>query len=115
MMEVPRMTLPTSQADSPTQIVLRCGTFLLACTLFAMSRGRTLPQEVADLCRLSALVGFACYFVLELVADQRARMERHKAWQASLQTDLADQQFAKRLRAELAMANLRNRERDSLD
>lgn len=109
------MTLPTSQAHSPTQILLRFGTFLLACTLFAMHWGRTLSQEVADLCRLCALVGFACYFVLELVADQRARIERQRQCQASLQTDLADQQFAKRLRAEQAMANLRNRERDTFD
>lgn len=49
---------------------------LLACILFGLGWGNSLDSQMAGICKMFGLCGFAFYFCLELVAYHR---ERHRA------------------------------------
>lgn len=98
------MPMALSQQESaraPMQVMLRFGTFLLACVLLALYWGRSLPHGVAEMCQLFGLCGLAFYFVLEAVADQRARKEE---CDSDTPYCWADQRLSQRIRAEDKMA-----------
>lgn len=101
------------KARAPEQVVLRFGTFLLACVLLALHWGRSLSQELADICQLIGLCGLAFYFALEAVADQRARQEQQKEQQDTNADGfmLGDQRLSRRLSAEKKMASIIEKER----
>ena len=95
----------------PTQILLRFGNFLLACTLYAVHLGHSLPQEITNLCQMAGLCGFAIYFALELVADQRAREQRKSLHDVSNRVNFADRQLSNRLLAEQKISRILEQER----
>ena len=95
-------------ADSPFQVTLRFGTFLLACVLWMFQFRHGLPQAVASVCQLFSLCGMAFYFSLELVASQRALQAVKPNF------NLGDRRLSFRIRAETKMASLVERERSSL-
>lgn len=93
--------------DAVWPVTLRFGSLLLACVLLALHWGRSLSEEVADLCELFGICGLAFYFALELVADQRARAASKK--QRTI--GLGDSRLEFRLQAEHKMARIVEHER----
>jgi hypothetical protein len=95
-------------AHAPGQVTLRFGTLLLACVLLSLNWGRSLSQDVANMCQVFGVCGLAFYFSLELVADQRAKQEMNTNTNTNFH--LGDQRLSQRLLAEHMMAQIAERE-----
>ncbi len=59
--------------QEPWTVIFRFNTMILATVLVVMSYSSSLPPNIARLCHLFGFCGWAFYFCLELVADQRAQ------------------------------------------
>ena len=72
-----------ASGNLPWSVTMRFGTVMVACVLLALSGGQSLTPRVALLCYLSGLVGMACYFCSELVADQHSCKQAAESCQAN--------------------------------